>query len=287
MPEPIVIFDDVSYAYPGTEDLALRGVSLEIQAGEYVAILGLNGAGKTTLGLCVNGVIPTMLGGELTGIVTVAGLNVIEYPVREMAKVVGMVFDNPEFQMSQMSVAEEVALGLENAGVPYEDMKRNIPETLELVGLSGYEERSPLGLSGGQQQRLAIAAVLAMKPNILIMDEPTSNLDPIGKQEVFDMAAKLNRERGMTVIVIEHEVEVMARYADRVIVLDKGRVVMNGTPDDIFTRVTELATLNLRVPEAARVATLLAEKDLWQGPVPIRTEPAITAVNELLGATHA
>jgi energy-coupling factor transporter ATP-binding protein EcfA2 len=287
MPEPIVIFDDVSYAYPGTEDLALRGVSLEIQAGEYVAILGLNGAGKTTLGLCVNGVIPTMLGGELTGIVTVAGLNVIEYPVREMAKVVGMVFDNPEFQMSQMSVAEEVALGLENAGVPYEDMKRIIPETLELVGLSGYEERSPLGLSGGQQQRLAIAAVLAMKPNILIMDEPTSNLDPIGKQEVFDMAAKLNRERGMTVIVIEHEVEVMARYADRVIVLDKGRVVMNGTPDDIFTRVTELATLNLRVPEAARVATLLAEKDLWQGPVPIRTEPAITAVNELLGATHA
>ena len=287
MPEPIVIFDDVSYAYPGTEDLALRGVSLEIQAGEYVAILGLNGAGKTTLGLCVNGVIPTMLGGELTGTVTVAGLNVIEYPVREMAKVVGMVFDNPEFQMSQMSVAEEVALGLENAGVPYEDMKRNIPETLELVGLSGYEERSPLGLSGGQQQRLAIAAVLAMKPNILIMDEPTSNLDPIGKQEVFDMAAKLNRERGMTVIVIEHEVEVMARYADRVIVLDKGRVVMNGTPDDIFTRVTELATLNLRVPEAARVATLLAEKDLWQGPVPIRTEPAITAVNELLGATHA
>ncbi|MCU1470598.1 MAG: energy-coupling factor transporter ATP-binding protein [Glaciihabitans sp.] len=287
MPEPIVIFDDVSYAYPGTEELALRGVSLEIQAGEYVAILGLNGAGKTTLGLCVNGVIPTMLGGELTGTVTVAGLNVIEYPVREMAKVVGMVFDNPEFQMSQMSVAEEVALGLENAGVPYEDMKRIIPETLELVGLSGYEERSPLGLSGGQQQRLAIAAVLAMKPNILIMDEPTSNLDPIGKQEVFDMAAKLNRERGMTVIVIEHEVEVMARYADRVIVLDKGRVIMNGTPDDIFTRVTELATLNLRVPEAARVATLLAEKDLWQGPVPIRTEPAITAVNELLGATHA
>ena len=284
MPEPIVRFEGVTYAYPGTEEPALIDISLEIMPGEYVAILGLNGAGKTTLGLCFNGVIPTMLGGEMTGSVTVSGLTVEEYPVREMAKVVGMVFDNPEFQMSQMSVAEEVALGLENAGIPYEDMKRIIPETLELVGLAGYEERSPLGLSGGQQQRLAIAAVLAMKPSVLIMDEPTSNLDPIGKQEVFDMAAKLNQERGMTVIVIEHEVEVMARYADRVIVLDKGRIVMNGTPQDIFSRVDALAALNLRVPEAARLATLLAERGIWKGPIPIRTEPAVAAVHELLGA---
>lgn len=284
MSDPIIRFDDVTFTYAATDEPALHSISLDIQPGEYVAILGLNGAGKTTLGLCVNGVIPTMLGGDLQGTVTVAGLDVSEYPVREMAKIVGMVFDNPEFQMSQMSVAEEVALGLENAGVPYEDMKRIIPETLELVGLAGFEERSPLGLSGGQQQRLAIAAVLAMQPQVLIMDEPTSNLDPIGKQEVFDMAAKLNRERGMTVIVIEHEVEVMARYADRVIVLDNGRVVMNGTPQEIFSQVDALGELKLRVPEAARLAQLLGEQGLWSGPIPIRTEPAIEAVNELLGA---
>jgi energy-coupling factor transport system ATP-binding protein len=286
MPEPIVRFDHVTYQYPGTDEPALIDVSLEIQQGEYVAVLGLNGAGKTTLGLCFNGVIPTMLAGEMTGTVTVAGLDVVEYPVREMAKVVGMVFDNPEFQMSQMSVAEEVALGLENAGTPYDDMLRIIPETLDLVGLAGYEERSPLGLSGGQQQRLAIAAVLAMKPTVLIMDEPTSNLDPIGKQEVFDMAAKLNRERGMTVVVIEHEVEVMARYADRVIVLDKGRIVMNGTPQEIFGEVEQLAAMNLRVPEAVVLAKLLAERGLWNGPIPIQTEPAVRAVNELLGASR-
>ncbi len=285
MPEPIITFDDVTYTYPAMEEPALHNLSFEIQAGEYVAILGLNGAGKTTTGLCVNGVVPTMLGGELTGTVTVGGLDVADYPVREMSKLVGMVFDNPEFQMSQMSAAEEVALGLENAGVPYEEMKTIIPETLELVGLGGFEERSPLGLSGGQQQRLAIAAVLAMKPQILIMDEPTSNLDPIGKQEVFDMAAKLNKERGMTVIVIEHEVEVMARYADRVIVLDQGRIVMNGTPQEIFTRVDELAALKLRVPEAAALATLLKnDYGLWKGAVPITTEPAVAEVNKLLGA---
>jgi energy-coupling factor transporter ATP-binding protein EcfA2 len=166
-------------------------------------------------------------------------------------------------------------------------MRRIIPETLELVGLAGFEDRSPLGLSGGQQQRLAIAAVLAMKPQILIMDEPTSNLDPIGKQEVFDMAAKLNRERGMTVIVIEHEVEVLARYADRVVVLDGGRVVMNGTPQEILSNVDALAALHLRAPESAAVATLLdREHGLWSGPVPIRTEPAVEAITELLGAHH-
>ena len=285
MPEPIITFDDVTFTYPGTEQPALNSISFQIEEGEYVAILGLNGAGKTTLGLAVNGVVPTMLGGELTGTVTVGGLDVADYPVREMSKLVGMVFDNPEFQMSQMSAGEEVARGLENAGVPYEEMKTIIPETLELVGLAGFEERSPLALSGGQQQRLAIAAVLAMKPKILIMDEPTSNLDPIGKQEVFDMAAKLNRERGMTVIVIEHEVEVMARYADRVIVLDGGRIVMNGTPQDIFGRVEELAALKLRVPEAAVLArTLERDYGLWKGPLPITTEPAVAGITKLLGA---
>lgn len=286
MQDPIISFADVTYTYAGTDEPALHSINLDIQRGEYVAILGLNGAGKTTLGLCVNGVVPTMLGGDLAGSVTVGGLDVSEYPVREMAKLVGMVFDNPEFQMSQMSAAEEVALGLESAGVPYEEMRRIIPETLELVGLGGFEERSPLGLSGGQQQRLAIAAVLAMQPQILIMDEPTSNLDPIGKQEVFDMAAKLNRERGMTVIVIEHEVEVMARYADRVVVLEGGRIVMNGTPQEIFSRVDELAALKLRVPESAVLAKLLqaAGAGTWKGDLPIQTEPAVEAVNAMLGA---
>lgn len=285
MTDPIIRFDNVTYSYPGTEEPAIHDIDLSIMPGEYVAILGLNGAGKTTTALCVNGVVPNMLGGTLEGTVTVAGLDVEEYPVREMAKIIGMVFDNPEFQMSQMSVAEEVALGLENAGVPYEEMTRIIPETLALVGLSGFEDRSPLGLSGGQQQRLAIAAVLAMKPQILIMDEPTSNLDPLGKQEVFEIAAKLNKERGMTVVVIEHEVEVMAKYADRVIVIDHGTVVMNGTPSDIMSRVDELNALGLRAPEAAVLAQKLRADGLWKGATPTTTEPAVAGVRQLIGTS--
>lgn len=284
MTEPIIRIDIDSFQYAGGDEPALRDIHLEIMPGEYVAVIGLNGAGKTTLGLTLNGVIPSMLSGEMEGTVVVDGLDVADYPVREMSKLVGMVFDNPEFQMSQMSVAEEVALGLENIGTPYEEMRRIIPETLELVGLAGFEERSPLGLSGGQQQRLAIASVLAMQPKILIMDEPTSNLDPIGKQEVFEIAARLNRDNGMTVIVIEHEVEVLARYADRVLVVHDGRVVLNGPPADIMARVDELRELGLRAPEAAVVADHLRRAGLWNGPLPTRTEPAVAGIRDLIGA---
>jgi energy-coupling factor transport system ATP-binding protein len=283
MTDPIVSFDSVTYRYPGTDFFALTKVSLEIMQGEYVGIIGLNGAGKTTLGLCVNGVVPSMLGGDREGHVVVEGLDVEEYPVREMAKIVGMVFDNPEFQMSQMTCAEEVALGLENAGIAFDEMRERVREALALVGLAGFDDRSPLGLSGGQQQRLAIAAVLAMKPRVLIMDEPTSNLDPIGKQEVFDMATTLNQEFGMTVIVIEHEVEVLALYADRIIVMDGGKVIMNGTPGDIFAQVEKLNSLGLRVPEATDLAHRLKKQKLWKGALPTTTEEAVGAISTLLG----
>jgi len=283
MPNPIVHFDSVFYTYPGTASPALSDISLDIMPGEYVGVIGLNGAGKTTLGLSVNGVVPSMLGGRREGTIIVGGLDVEDYPVREMAKIVGIVFDNPEFQMSQMTCAEEVALGLENAGIDYETMRRSVSEALNLVGLEGFEERSPLGLSGGQQQRLAIAAVLAMKPQVLIMDEPTSNLDPIGKQEVFGMATTLNQKYGMTVIVIEHEVEVLAEFADRIIVMDGGRIVMNGAPTEIFSRADELQALGLRVPEATALANILGKKGHWKGSVPINTGEAVRSVNALLG----
>lgn len=285
MTEPILSFRNVTYTYPGTEEPALSDINLEIMPGEYVGIVGLNGAGKTTLGLCVNGVVPAMLSGTRTGEVVVRGLDVDEYPVREMAKIVGMVFDNPEFQMSQITCAEEVALGLENAGVDVDTMTESVAQALELVGLKGFQERSPLGLSGGQQQRLAIAAVLAMKPQVLIMDEPTSNLDPIGKQEVFGLASTLNQDYGMTVIVIEHEVEVLADFADRILVMDKGRVVMNGTPAEIFSQVDALNKLGLRVPEATELANILEKNGLWKGPKPIRTGEAVSRVTEMMGGS--
>lgn len=258
--EPIVEFKHVSFMYDGqVGGPAIQDINLEIHEGEYVAILGLNGAGKTSLQLCVNGVIPHSVMGDFEGEVRVNGKDVYDVEVREMAKTVGIVFDNPEFQLSQITVAEEIALGLENIGEAPAEMTRRVSEVLDTVGLSGLEERSPFGLSGGQQQRLAIASALAMQPKILVMDEPTSNIDPIGKEEVFAVAAKLNHEQGMTVIIAEHEVEVMAAYADRVIVMHEGRIVANGPSRDVLTQVDLLESLGLRSPQVTEFAHRLAK----------------------------
>lgn len=276
---PVIEFDHVTFAYAETAAPALRDVSLTINEGEYVALMGRNGAGKTTLELCINGIIPNMVMGDLEGEITVAGQSPIATPVREMAKVVGMVFDNPEFQMSQMTAAEEIALGLENLGIPYDEMRRRIPAALALVGLSGLEDRMPLALSGGQQQRLAIASTLAMRPRILVMDEPTSNLDPLGKEEVFEIASRLNRDEGLTVVLAEHEVEVLAEYADRVIVLDGGAIVANGTPRDVFRQVELLADIGLRPPAATLLADHIRRSHAgWSGPLSVTADEAVGAL---------
>ena len=254
----VVKIENLSFTYSSGDRPALSNINLEIKRGEYLGIMGLNGAGKTTLGLSINGIVPQSTMGIYEGSVTVEGLDTSTTPVREMARTVGIVFDNPEFQMSQVSAAEEVALGLENLGVPNPEMPPRVSAALATVGLAGFEERSPMGLSGGQQQRLAIASVLAMQPKILFMDEPTSNLDPIGKEEVFELARKLNRDEGLTVIVAEHESEVLAAYADRIVVLNEGKIFMIGTPSEVFSRGAELANIGIRVPQATELALALS-----------------------------
>jgi energy-coupling factor transport system ATP-binding protein len=256
-PIPVIEISNLTFTHTLAEKPALKNISLTIYEGEYVALLGLNGAGKTTLQLCLNGVIPNMIVGEMEGTVKIKGMDTQDYPTRELAKFIGLVFDNPEFQLSQMFVAEEIALGLENLGVPTNEMQQRINNALDIVGLTGMGERSPFELSGGQQQRLSIASALAMQPQIVAMDEPTSNVDPIGKEEVFAIAAKLNRERKMTVIMAEHEVEVMAAYANRIIVMDKGEIVLNGTPAEVFSHVDILEKIGLRVPQVTQLAEAL------------------------------
>ncbi|MGQ9456765.1 MAG: energy-coupling factor ABC transporter ATP-binding protein [Anaerolineae bacterium] len=284
MQDDIIVIENLTYQYLGTERPALRNITLRVKRGEYVAILGRTGAGKTTLCLALNGIVPNMTMGEISGRVLVDDLNTLDHPVREMAKKVGMVFDNPEYQLSQMTVREEVALGLENLGVPREEMLRRIAQVLEIVQLSGLDDRSPLALSGGQQQRLAIAAALAMYPEILVLDEPTSNLDPIGKREVFSVTWQLNKERGMTILIAEHEVEVMALYADRVIVLNEGEIVLNGTPREVFREVETLRRIGVRAPQVAQLAYELDHRlGKWQGPYPATLDEAWQALRSRIG----
>ena len=275
MADPIISIQDLSYQYALTEIPALNHINLDINAGEYVAIMGACGAGKTSLCLTMNGILPHMLAGGIEGKVIVAGIETATSQVRELARTVGMVFDNPEFQLSQVTVREEIALGLENTGVPRDEMLRRIGEVLEIVGLVGYEDRSPMTLSGGQQQRLAIAAALAMYPQVLVLDEPTSNLDPIGKEEVFAVAARLNRERGVTIVIVEHEVEVMAAYATRIVVMDNGNIVLNGPPGEVLPQVEKLASYHTRPPQVTELAYELERHGRAVAQYPVTLEQAL------------
>lgn len=215
----------LSFQYPDTEEKVLKDISFSVDYGEILGIIGPTGVGKSTLAMCLNGLVPRVIDGELEGHVYVQGIDVQQESVAKMSEHVGFVFQEPENQLSQMTVEEEVAFGMGNLGVPREEMESRIKETLKQVGLSGFEKHSPLALSGGQQQRLAIAAVLAMRPSILIMDEPTSMLDPKGKNEVYDVLKGL-KKYGMTGIIIDHEVERIAEYCDRILVLNDGGIQM-------------------------------------------------------------
>jgi energy-coupling factor transporter ATP-binding protein EcfA2 len=252
---------------------ALRDVSLEVAPGELVGIVGRNGSGKSTLCLALNGVVPLLLPGERVGSVVVGGIDPATTTVREMARVVAMVFDDPDAQVSQITVADEVAFGLENLGVPWGEMDGRIGSALSAAGLGGLERRDPATLSGGEQQRLAIACAIAMRPSVLVMDEPTANLDPAGRAAVFEIAARLHRDDGMTVIIAEHDVEALAEHAARIIVLDTGSVVMDGPPAEVFGRLAGARDDGVAVPEVTSLAARLGERP--GRPMPVTVDAAV------------
>ena len=269
----IIKIENLSVQYLEQEEKALDEISLEVEEGEFVAILGAHGAGKTTLCLSINGIVPNMINADMFGKIEVAGEVPPNIPVRELASKVGSVFDNPEFQMSQLTVFEEVALGLQNLGVDKETIIENITTSLDLVGLAGFEERSPFEISGGQQQRLAMASALSMKPQILVLDEPTSNLDPIGKEEVFTVTRRINQEEGLTVIIAEHEVEVIAEYADKVILLEQGKITQVGSPEELFPNIVDIqSNVGVRIPQITDFASKIPEK--FKGSIPVTVDQA-------------
>jgi energy-coupling factor transporter ATP-binding protein EcfA2 len=260
-----VVVRDLHYAYPhagGGDEVVpvLRGVNLQIASGEYVVLLGRVGAGKTTLCLALNGLVPHATGGRYRGDVTVLGQNTKEHPVADLARVVGLVFQDPETQLTQMRVEDEIAFGPENLGLPPAEIEERVTWALDAVGLSACRDRSPLRLSGGQKQRVAIAAMLAMQPRLLVLDEPTASLDPIGKVGVFNVLADLARERRLAVVMATQELEWVPRFADRVLVLHEGRIALEGAPADVFRHVRELQEWGIGVPQMVELADRLSQR---------------------------
>jgi len=243
----------VTYTYPEQDTPALKNVSLDVDKGEYLVVMGRNGAGKTTLCVLLNGVIPNVLGGKIRGRTEVMGLDTRRHHVYEMAQYVGMVLQDPEAQLFTSNVRSEAAFAAENLGVPREEMIERIEWALEVVRLQEFVKRAPSHLSGGQKQRLAIAAGLVMRPSVLVLDEPTSQLDPIGAQEVFSVLRDLNQDLGMTIVLSTHKSEHAARYADRIVVLEQGQIVVQGTPQEVFSQVELLDRIHVQVPAVTRV----------------------------------
>lgn len=232
----IVNLKNVTYKYPLTDSLALKDINLQVNEGEFVAVVGPNGAGKSTLCYTLAGFVPHFFKGELTGTVEVDGRDSQTSTLNEWVLNVGLAFQNPFNQISgaKYTVFEELAFGLENIGVPREEMKGRVEEAMKLTGISDLADRSPYSLSGGQQQRVALTSILVMQPKILVLDEPTSQMDPIGTREVFGVIRTL-AEQGMTVLLVEHKVEWIAQFADRVIALHEGQILLEGTASDVLT----------------------------------------------------
>ena len=250
-----VKFENVKFSYREEEDeFAVNGVTLSIEEGQFVAVLGRNGSGKSTLAKMINALlVPT------EGSVTVFGLDASDPKnTFEIRKSAGMVFQNPDNQTVASIVEDDVAFGPENIGVPREEIGKRIDFALDAVGMQAYRHATPSRLSGGQKPRIAIAGVLAVMPKIMILDESTAMLDPKGRREVMDVIKKLNKVRGMTVILITHFMD-EALEADRAIVMHRGEAVMDGTPEEIFSRADELETYNLTLPRAAYISKKLAE----------------------------
>ena len=251
MSEPIVSIHDLHYRYRGQKTYALDGIDLELSRGEFMVVMGPSEAGKSTLAATINGLIPHFHNGKMVGEVTVMGRKTSENTVAQMAEVVGMVFQDFEAQLFSTNVELEVAFGPENFAVDREEIKRRIDENLNYVGLDAFRHRPPSTLSGGQKQKLAIASVLALKPSVLVMDEPTTDLDPISKMGVFEITHRLCKRDDLTLMIIEHETE-EALFADRIALIKEGKLVKVGPTKEILSDVDlmeELGVMPLGIPK--------------------------------------
>ncbi len=281
--------EDASFNYLRESEPAIEHVNLRLEPGEFTVLTGPSGCGKSTLAKCIVGFIPHATPGRMQGRILVDGLDTRENRMFELSKHVGIVFQNPENQLYCLRVTDEVAFGPENMGLPREEIARRVEDALKLVGLSNLKENFVFTLSGGQKQRLAIACALSFSPKILILDEPTTDIDPLGTREVLEVVQDLSKSDNMTILMIEHKLEQVLDKADRLIVMDRGKIVLDGPPRDVMKEHWKsLMNTGVQVPQAIEISRFLQEKGVKFDQVPLNADeilPGLRGYIEKVGVS--
>ena len=268
--------EDVSYKYPLEDREILKNINLDIKKGEFWAVIGKNGSGKTTLCNVLRRFVPDFYKGELKGKITLEGKELKDYSAKEIVQKVGFVFQNPFTQISGVkeTVFEEIAFGLENLALDAEYIRKRVEETLKLLHIEELKDKNPYELSGGQGQKVALASIIAMDPEIMVIDEPTSQLDPKGTEEIFEIIDILKKE-GKTIILVEHKLELIAEYAEKVMVLDEGEMILSGNTEDVLKNKI-LLEKEIGIPQYTALAYRLMDEGKVQfEKIPITKEKAV------------
>ncbi|MCG2738423.1 MAG: energy-coupling factor transporter ATPase [Candidatus Methanoperedenaceae archaeon] len=257
----MIKIENLTYYYPNATTPALDNINLEIEDGEFILFVGPSGCGKSTLVQCLNGIIPKVAGGDLQGKIRIGGKDISSCKVYQLSRHVGMVFQNPNTQLFGLTVEEDVAFGPENLGMAREEIQKLVEKSVGIVGIEKLRKRFTFTLSGGEKQRTAIAGTLSMEPKILVLDEPTSDLDPVGTKQVLETVKRLNKDRAITIILIEHKIDEVFCLADRTIVMDRGRIILDGKTCDVFTRNLDLLeSIGIYPPQLIRLSKMLGVK---------------------------
>jgi len=278
----IIKFINLSWKYENSSKYAIRNINLEIRKGDVILITGPSGSGKTTICRCINGLIPHFYRGEQDGDVYVNELNTKDYDIPVLSTTVGFLFDTPSNQLFCSTVEEEIAFGLENLCLPPIEIRKKVKEGLKFSRLIGNETKSPHSLSGGQQQSLALASILVMQPDILVLDEPTANLDPIGTKLVFDRIIELSRNKEKTLIIVEHKVDEILPIANRMIVMNEGNIILNGDPKNVIKELINRNDVQIQLPDVTELAFELIKRGYNIDKIPITLNEGVELIQNLI-----
>lgn len=285
--ETIINVDDVSFSYGTQTEQALSHISLSVNKGDFIGIIGPSGAGKSTLAACLSGAVPHHYTGTFFGSVMVDGHDTCEVSLTDVSQIVGSVLQDIDTQMVASVVEDEMLFGLENFGVPHDQIEQRVIETLETVGISDLRDREIATLSGGQKQKVAIAAILAMRPRVLVLDEPTAALDPASSTLVFETLREANRALGITIVVVEQKVALLSEHCNRVLVLNHGEIALQGEPHEVFAHTDELRAIGVDCPRVTRIFNSLEADGLVSGTPCLDVDEAERMISGIVDPAHA